>query len=281
MPEQKQPLWSRSVAAALAVSLGITGVGCSGNTEVAPLIAEARKYRAQGEIKAAVIQLKNAIQRDEGSGAARILLAEVYLDEGDAASADKDLRRAMAAGGDAAQVAPLLGKAMLMQGQYDRLLADIVPVGAASVRPALLALRGSAFLGLGKVEPARELLNDALKLAPHSIEALIWAWQAGTTDGRRQCGRSGQLDRARAGGRPADTELLRLRATSTEPRQGRRGDGSYIQKNTANCVRQRACLVRHANLHSRRAGCRKRARLSSRRASPAPGAAVVILPRPC
>ena len=43
MFEQKQPLWSRSVAAALAVSLGMSGVGCSGNTEVEPLIAEARK----------------------------------------------------------------------------------------------------------------------------------------------------------------------------------------------------------------------------------------------
>ena len=50
-------------------------------------------------------------------------------------SADKELRRARAAGGDFGQIAPLLGKALLMQGQFDAVLADIVPAGAPTVRP--------------------------------------------------------------------------------------------------------------------------------------------------
>lgn len=173
MFQQKQPLWSRSVAAALAVSLGISAVGCSGDKQAGPMIADARKYRDQGETRAAVIQLKNVIQQDAANSAARILLGEVYIEDGDAVSAEKELRRAMSLGGDAGQIAPLLGKAMLMQGQYDRLLGEIQPAAEPARRPLILALRGSALLGLGKPDGAREAFTDALKLNPASPDALV------------------------------------------------------------------------------------------------------------
>ncbi|NML60199.1 PEP-CTERM system TPR-repeat protein PrsT [Massilia sp. RP-1-19] len=173
MFEQKQPLWSRSVAAALAVALGISAVGCRGDKEIGAMIAEARKYRDQGESRAAVIQLKIVIQQDGANSAARILLGELYVEDGDAVSAEKELRRAMALGGDAGQIAPLLGKAMLMQGQYDRLLGEIQPAAEPARRPLILALRGSALLGLGKPDAAREAFADALKLNPASPDALV------------------------------------------------------------------------------------------------------------
>ncbi|MET0813566.1 MAG: tetratricopeptide repeat protein, partial [Pseudoxanthomonas sp.] len=173
MFQQKQPLWSRSVAAALAVSLGMSAVGCSSEKEIGPMIAEARRYRDQGETRAAVIQLKNVIQQDGANSAARILLGEVYIEDGDAVSAEKELRRAMTLGGDAGQIAPLLGKAMLMQGQYDRLLGEVQPAAEPARRPLILALRGCALLGLGKPDAAREAFADALKLNPASPDALV------------------------------------------------------------------------------------------------------------
>ncbi|MEJ7808160.1 MAG: tetratricopeptide repeat protein, partial [Telluria sp.] len=108
MSGQKQPLWSRSVAAALAISLGITIAGCRGS-DPDTMIAEARQYRDKGDLRAAVIQLKNVIQLDADNRSARLLLGELYLDQGDAASAEKELRRALALGADSGTVALLLG----------------------------------------------------------------------------------------------------------------------------------------------------------------------------
>ncbi len=172
MSGQKQPLWSRSVAAALAVSLGITIAGCRGS-DPDTLIAEARQYRDKGDLRAAVIQLKNVIQQDADNRSARLLLGELYLDQGDAESAEKELRRALALGADSGNTTLLLGKALLMLGQYEPILADIVPDAAPAQRPAVLALRGSAMLGLGKLEQARTLFNDALKLHADAPDALL------------------------------------------------------------------------------------------------------------
>jgi putative PEP-CTERM system TPR-repeat lipoprotein len=173
MHQQKQPLWSRSMAAALAVTLGLSVAGCNSGGDTALLIAEARKYRDKGETRAAVIQLKNAIRKDADNAAARSLLGEVYLDEGDAVSAEKELRRALELGADAGHLAPLLGKALLMQGQFERLLEEISPAAEEAGRPAMLAIRANALLGLGKVEPARDMFEDAIKLNPAAPEALL------------------------------------------------------------------------------------------------------------
>ena len=172
MSGNKQPLWSRSVAAALAVSLGMSIAGCRGS-DPDSMIAEARQYRDKGDLRAAVIQLKNVIQLDADNRQARLLLGELYLEQGDAESAEKELRRALALSADNGSVAVLLGKALLLQGNYDAVLADIHPAAAPAQRPATLALRASALLGLGNVEPARELYNEALKVHADAPEALL------------------------------------------------------------------------------------------------------------
>jgi hypothetical protein len=50
-----------------------------GTTDRAALIAEARQYRQQGDINAAVIQLKNALQKAPVNRDARRLLGEVCI----------------------------------------------------------------------------------------------------------------------------------------------------------------------------------------------------------
>ena len=209
MSQQKLPLWSRSVAAALAVSLGIAAAGCSNEKDLGPLIAEARKFRDKGETRAAVIHLKIVLQQDGNNSAARILLAEVYIDDGDAVSAEKELRRAQGLGADAGQIAPLLGKAMLMQGHYDALLGEIAPAADAARQPLILALRGNALLGLGQADAARDAFGGALKLNPNAPEALIgMAWIAlGDKDTRQAHAYLDQVLKTN----PASIEALRLR----------------------------------------------------------------------
>jgi putative PEP-CTERM system TPR-repeat lipoprotein len=159
--------------AALALSLGMALGGCQRATDPAALIAEARQYRQQGDINAAVIQLKNALQKDPNNRDARRLLGEVYIDQADAASAEKELRRALALGTPSADLLILLGKSMLLQGQFQRVLDEFTSVPQPAGRPALLALRGAALLGLDKQADAGALFEAALKADAGLTEALL------------------------------------------------------------------------------------------------------------
>lgn len=273
MSQAKPPLWSRSVAAALAVSLGLTLGACRGG-DTATMMAEARQYRDQGDIKAAVIELKNVIQHDAGNRSARVMLGELYLDQGDPQSAEKELRRALALGADSGNVTLMLGRALLMQGQYERLLADLGPEAAPAQRPALLALRANALLGQNKVEPARELYNQALKLSADAPEALlglvrIALWQQQPATARR-------LLRRALAAHPEHVECLRLHADLL------RADG----KNDQALAVQQAILRRHphhaqalldlANIHTD-AGRYKEARAALAKARRVSGASLGVM----
>lgn len=134
------------------------------------LLEEARQYRARGELRAAVIQLKNAIRQQPGDGAARQLLGELYLEQGDMLSAEKELRRAMESGRPRVEILPALGKAMLQQGAYQRLLAELA---SAADSATVLALRADAQLGLGKPDLAAPLFRQALQMQPDSVQGLL------------------------------------------------------------------------------------------------------------
>jgi putative PEP-CTERM system TPR-repeat lipoprotein len=144
--------------------------GCSRMHSNEQLMAEARQYVAQGDTRAAVIQLKNVLQQAPANGAARMLLGQLYLGAGDVLSADKELRRAQELGVNPGTVLPLLGKAMLMQGQYDKLLEQIK---ADDQQPQLMALRGHALIGLERIDEARVLFDNILLRHPGHAAALL------------------------------------------------------------------------------------------------------------
>ena len=59
---------------------------------------KARDSFAKGDIKAAGIELKNALQKDPGNAEARLLLGELYLKLGNGLAAEKEFRRAQELG---------------------------------------------------------------------------------------------------------------------------------------------------------------------------------------
>ena len=209
MSDSKPPVWSRPAALALAVSLCLPLAGCR-NADSATMLSEARQYRDQGDVKAAVIQLKNVIQQDAGNRPARVMLSEIYLDQGDPQSAEKELRRALALGADSGNVTLMLARALLMQGQYERLLADVGADAAPAQRPAVLAMRGNALLGQGKVDAARELFNQALKINAAAPDAMLGLVRIATWQQQPDSART-LLARALAAN-PDDVECLRYHA---------------------------------------------------------------------
>jgi putative PEP-CTERM system TPR-repeat lipoprotein len=170
------------------------------------LLAEAGKYTARGEAKAAVIQLKNALQQAPSNGKARLMLGQLYLDTGDVQSADKELRRALELGIAPAEVQPLLGKALLQQGQYQKLL-DEIP--ADEQQPQLQALRGHALLGLNRLDEGRAAFAQISLRHPDSPAALLGQARLALLDGNRDGGLA--LVEKALTQQPENLEALRLK----------------------------------------------------------------------
>lgn len=145
---------------------------CHRNESAASLLAEAQQYKDKGDLKAALIQLKNAVEKSPDNGEARFQLAALELEMNDTQSADKELRKARSLGIGADRVLPLLGKADTREGRFKQLLDDIPAEQAAKSAP-LLALRGDALLATGKPDEAKKAYDDALALNPNQGEALL------------------------------------------------------------------------------------------------------------
>jgi putative PEP-CTERM system TPR-repeat lipoprotein len=149
------------------------GLAACGRTQSAEsLLAEAKQYQQKGDLKAALIQLKNAVEKSPENGNARLQLATLELRMGGAASAEKEARKARSLGIAADAALPLQGKAMLQQGRFKEMLDEITPELAARSAP-LLSLRGDALLATGKADDAKQAYDQALGLNPNSGDALL------------------------------------------------------------------------------------------------------------
>ena len=138
------------------------------------LVRDAQQYFDKGELNAAIIQLKNALQRQPDHAEARLLLGRSHLELGDGASAEKELDRAASLGVDSAILLPLLGKAWLLQGKTDRVLEEID--GAELSGEALadhLYLRGQAFSMRGDPDQAESHFAKALGAYPGHVDSLV------------------------------------------------------------------------------------------------------------
>ncbi len=158
----------------LGAALLMGGVTSCGKTQTAQaLVAEAEQLQQKGDIKAAIIQLKNALQKNPDNSEARFLLGEIYSKTGDTKSAEKELRKALSLGMSPAKVLPDLGKALLAEGQFQQVLDETKQVAEEKGSAEISCLRGNAYLALGKGQEARESFEQALKNKPDYPDALI------------------------------------------------------------------------------------------------------------
>src|SRR5690349_8370857 len=147
--------------------------GCSSETPQS-LLASGKNYLAKGDTKSAVIQLKNALQKDANLTEARFLLGKALLDAGDAVSAEKELRKALELGYSADQVVPLLARALVSIGKYKEVdeLVD-AKVSSPAAKAELMAALGEAKFATGDVNAARRAFSAALAAQPGYIPAEV------------------------------------------------------------------------------------------------------------
>ncbi len=160
--------WVRTGLAGLLVGLA----ACGGPNE-ADLMASAKSLMAKKDAKAAVIQLKSALQQNGNSRDARLLLGEALLDLGDAAGALVELRKAQELQVPDEKVVPLLAKAMLATGEEARLITQYAtlklkePAAEADLKAAL----ATAYAVQRDTDKARGAAEEALRAQPDHAPA--------------------------------------------------------------------------------------------------------------
>jgi len=179
----KKQLAVAVVSGAILLSAGMAG--CNKTKTAEELIADAQQYEKKGDRKAALIQLKNAVAANPENAEARLRLGTLYLETGDVASADKELRKARSLGISADKTVPLLARTMLLQGKFKELLEEITPELAKN-SPALLVRRGDAHLALGQADKAKESYEAALAVNANSGDALLGMARMAAMNGDRE-----------------------------------------------------------------------------------------------
>jgi len=190
--------WRRMVVAGAVAALAWSAAYAKDSTTY---VKEAEKYITQGDLKAAEIQLRNAIRDAPQDPVLRARLAEVYLQLGDAVSAEREARAARERNGNEADYLPVLAEALLRQQKFANLMELVQPgnrdpVLESKLRTAL----GTAAAGLRDRAKAETLLGEAIKLNPSAVSPKI------------------QLARLLAGTKPAEADKLIDEAIAANPR---------------------------------------------------------------
>jgi putative PEP-CTERM system TPR-repeat lipoprotein len=136
-------------------------------------VSRAEKFLAQGEERAAAIELQNVLGSKPNNKSARLLLARVSLRQGDADAAREELGRAVASGASQADTAVLAAEIRLAKGEHAALLEEIT-AGQSGLDAAHAALyRGLAQAAARDLPAATESFRAALAADPSLSRAQL------------------------------------------------------------------------------------------------------------
>jgi cellulose synthase operon protein C len=133
------------------------------------------KYQASGQYRAAYIEAKKVLQRDDKNGKAWLLLGQASLKLGDPKEALNDLQKAQTNGVPQARWAIPMARAQLMTQQYDKALATLSDDKHFESKDMVQVdvLRGDAYVGLKKLDEAKQSFQAAVTLDPKDPDALV------------------------------------------------------------------------------------------------------------
>lgn len=162
-------------AARFGVLAAAIVLGACGGQDDKNSIGGARALLEKRQYATAIVQLKDLLQRDAGSGEARWLLGRALLESGDPRTAEIELRKAREAKQPDAVVLPLLAEAMLAQGKERALIEEFGSVSLSEARASaeLSTALARAFLRQGNQARADAALASALKTVPDFPPALL------------------------------------------------------------------------------------------------------------
>lgn len=165
------PLRPLLLLACATLAIGLAGCGRSDTEALGRL-----QQRLPGlDAATARTELKKLVQAHPRSGTARLLLAQRYIDDGNAAAAAAELQRALELGAAEDRALPLLAESLLHSGQAGRVVhaygSAVLTDPDAQAR--LQAAVANAETAVGNDAGARAALARALQAAPSSAYALL------------------------------------------------------------------------------------------------------------
>ncbi|OGA97424.1 MAG: hypothetical protein A3E79_13880 [Burkholderiales bacterium RIFCSPHIGHO2_12_FULL_61_11] len=156
-----------------ALLVALLLAACSEKPEA--MIISAKDYLAKNDNKAAVIQIKNALQSDPNLPEARFLLGSALLDSGDPVGAETELRKALDLKHPQDAVVPSLAKAMMAQGQAKKLTEEFAKIDLTQpqAKASLQMTLASAYAMQSQPDLAQTALDAALQAEPGYAPALL------------------------------------------------------------------------------------------------------------
>jgi putative PEP-CTERM system TPR-repeat lipoprotein len=135
----------------------------------------AKDYLQKGDANAAIIELKNALQKDAGNVAARLLLGQTYLGLNNGPYAEKEIRAAQRHGAKGLRTRVMLARAQLLQpNRLNNVLKTLEgEIDNADLLPDILIIRGRAYLGLRRFDEAETAFRKAETLRPNDPQTKI------------------------------------------------------------------------------------------------------------
>lgn len=174
---------TRSVPLAVLVALAACGKGGGSDTE---MVAAAKAALEKKDAKGAVIQLKNALQKNPKSAEARLLLGKTLLEGGDPVTALVELLKAQELQVRDDDVIPDIARALVATGDLSKLIAQYgdTVLKADEANADLKTSLATAFAYKNDMSRAQSAVNDALRFKPGYGPALIMQARLNAADGK-------------------------------------------------------------------------------------------------
>ena len=109
---------------AAVCAMVLLAAACSRN-DPASFLSSAQSYMQKADYKAAIVQLKNAIQAAPENAEARYLLAKALLETGDPVGAETEVRKALDLEYSPELAYPLLARALYAEGKFQGIVNEI------------------------------------------------------------------------------------------------------------------------------------------------------------
>jgi putative PEP-CTERM system TPR-repeat lipoprotein len=163
------------VNVSFAAGLCVVLLAACGGDSPETLVKSARDYLAKGDSSAALIQLRNALQKTPNDPEARYLLGTALSERRDSAGAVKELRTALQLGYPADVALPALARALVADGDATELVSEFgnTTLGSSDAQAAFKTTIGNALLSLGKLKEAEAAFNAALAAKADDADALL------------------------------------------------------------------------------------------------------------
>jgi putative PEP-CTERM system TPR-repeat lipoprotein len=217
------------IPAVAAVVVAGAGGGLYAYTHRSTPTQNAQALAARGDVRGALIELRNAVRADPADAGAHMRLAQLQLQTGDAIAAEREIRAAqdLKLGEDV--TAPLLAQALLAQQRFADVLSQIP---ATAEKPAvasqLLVLRSVAQIALKDFPAAQAGLTEAERLSPQLPDPVLMSARMSIAQNDLPAA-DAKLDRALAID-PKQIDALVLKGQVLAAKGDRAGAIGYLDK---------------------------------------------------